>query len=297
MPNKNKVSNGYFSPYGNPRLEDGPEGEYLTDRLTEEAVRFIRESRDKAFFLYMPFYAVHTPLQAKVADIEHFRNRIIPGNPHRNPVYAAMIRSMDESVGKICDLVRSLGLEQNTLIVFTSDNGGLIGQQGNPITSNTPLRAGKGTAYEGGIRVPAIFSWPGRIRPGQVNETPVISMDIFNTIAECAGIDGKGPGNDGINLVPLLTGGKKINRNVLFWHYPHYHTQGATPHSIIRNGDKKLIYFYEDGRKELYDLAVDPGETHDLYQANKSEGERLFRKLEKWLDRVNAQEPVVNHFN
>lgn len=291
-PNKSQESNGYFSPYGNPRLTDGPEGEYITDRLTEEAVRFINDHREKPFFLYMPFYAVHTPLQAKDADIEYFMQNRDEANPHHNAVYAAMIKSMDESVGRICNLVDASGLEGNTLIIFTSDNGGLIGRQ--PITSNLPLRAGKGTAYEGGVRVPAIFSWKGKLGAGQVNETPVITMDIYNTVAAFAGLNEKNLHTDGENLAPLLLDGKKLRRNALYWHYPHYHTQGAAPHSMVRKGDMKLIYFYEDGKKELYDLAADPGEKRDMYADNKKVGEKLFRDLQKWLHKVNAQPPVNN---
>lgn len=296
-PNRNQKqnTNGYFSPYGNPRLQDGPDGEHLTGRLTDEAIGFIKNNKDKPFFLYMPYYAVHTPLQAKEEDIAYFTAKVDKNAPQQNPVYASMVRYLDQSVGRVLEALRKLDLEENTLVVFTSDNGGLLGKN-NPITSNLPLRAGKGTAHEGGTRTPAIFSWKGKIRPGRLSHDPVITMDIFSTLAAVAGIPERRLGlRDGISLLPALLDDEKLNRpDALYWHYPHYHNMGATPHSSIRKGNMKLIYFYEDGKKELYDLHSDPGETNDLYAKKSGEGEALFTQLQEWLESVKAQEPVVN---
>ena len=287
----------YFSPYSNPRLTDGVRGEQLTDRLTEEAVRFIAAQKDGPFFLYLPFYAVHTPLQAKEEDVTYFKERADANARQRNPVYAGLIKNMDRNVGKLMDCLDRLDLTENTLVIFTSDNGGMIGNRTDrhkQITSNYPLREGKGTAYEGGVRIPAIFYWKGRIKPG-ISATPVISMDVYSTIAAAAGIPPEDvPGNDGVSLLSLLTGGKPLEKRDLFWHYPHYHNQGATPYSAILRENKKLIYFYETGRKELYDLRTDISERYDLSDVQVQETAEMYGKLQQWLNSLGAQFPSAN---
>jgi len=287
----------YFSPYNIPRLKNGPEGEYLTDRLTVEAEQFITDKRAQPFLLYMPFYGVHTPLQAKKTDIEYFRAKISPGATHNNPTYAAMIKSVDESVGRVVALLDKFGLTENTLIIFTSDNGGLIGgrNSNNRITSNFPLRMGKGSNYEGGTRVPAIFSWKGKIKPGAVSEVPIIGTDLFPTLAFLGQTKKMDLQNiDGVNILPLLTGASVLKRDAIYWHYPHYHPEGGTPYSAIRQGDWKLIYFYESGNKELYNLRQDIGEKNNMILKEPALASIMYKKLKDWKGKVSAQDPKPN---
>lgn len=288
----------YFSPYNIPRLKDGPQGEYLTDRMTVEAEKFITDNSRQPFLLYMPYYGVHTPLQAKEDDIEYFRSKIYPGAIHNNPTYAAMIKSVDESVGRIVALLNKLGISENTLVVFTSDNGGLIGgrnNMNNHITSNVPLRMGKGSNYEGGIRVPAIFSWKGKIKPGSVSNAPIIGTDLFPTLAALSrGTIPEIQNIDGVNILPLLTGSSKLNRDAIYWHYPHYHPEGGTPHSAVRQGDWKLIYSYESGIKELYNLKNDISEKNNMVLKEPTLANVMYEKLLKWKKKVSAQDPKPN---
>jgi len=320
QPNRSKTSNGYFSPYGNPRLEDGPEGEYLTDRQTDEAIRFIENSREKPFFVYLSYYAVHNPMQAKEHLVQKFtkkadslgltnadaytrekewiresmsdnyKERIIQSNP----VYAAMISSVDENIGKLVARLRELGLDRNTVIIFTSDNGGLSTSEGSP-TCNSPLRAGKGWLYEGGIRVPLIIKYPGKIRPGSERKTPVSSIDYFSTIAELTGSEDASVKTDGVSIMPLLKR-DRMKERPLFWHYPHYSNQGVEPGSAVRLGKFKLIDNFEKGRLELYDLEKDLSETTDISASNPEKTKELFKLLEDWREKTNAKmmEPNPN---
>ena len=297
-PNRNNQEGytGYFSPYGNPRLSDGPEGEYLTERLAEEAVNFIRSHEDKPFFLNMWFYNVHTPLQARQEKIDKYQQLADPDAAQRNAVYAAMVEHTDEAVGRIIDQLYESGLLDNTIIIFTSDNGGLLGNPNNPITSNHPLRAGKGHAYEGGVRVPLIIAGPG-IAAGNISSEPVISEDFFptiNTLAKLGVNEVISSSWSGSDLSSLLNHNRKIDRKSIFWHYPHYHRQGATPYSAIRMGDYKLIHFYEDGRDELYNLAADIGESNDLSTTEPGVMDLLKPELERLLLNANAQLPSLN---
>lgn len=287
----------HFAPYRIPRLKDGPAGEYLSDRLTDEALNFITAEKSNPFFLYLSFYAVHTPLQAKKEQVQQYKSKIDSGSNHQNPVYAAMIKNMDENLGRVTKLVEQLGLASNTLIIFTSDNGGLVrGNDWNKgkITSNTPLRGGKGTCYEGGTRVPLICSWKGKIQEGIVNNEPVIGTDLFTTIAQVAGKTIAAKAVDGVNISPLLFGSNALNRDALYWHYPHYHAEGGTPYSAIRQGDWKLIFLYETGKKELYNLKNDIGEQNDLSIKEPERTERLYQKLTAWKKTTGAQDPVIN---
>lgn len=288
----------YFSPYNIPRLNNGPSGEYLTDRLTDEAEKFITDKKDQPFFLYLPYYAVHTPLQAKKEDVEYFRSKIDPDGNQKNATYAALIKSVDESVGRIVVLLNKLKIAENTLIVFTSDNGGLIGGRNlnnNRVTSNLPLRMGKGSNYEGGIRVPAIFSWKGKIKPDGVSSVPIIGTDLFPTFAALGhGAIIEEQKLDGVDIMPLLTGKNELNRKVLYWHYPHYHPEGGTPYSAIRQGDWKLIYFYETGEKELYNLRNDIGENNNLILKKSMLADVLYKKLNEWKKKTSAQDPRPN---
>lgn len=285
----------YFSPYGISTLQDGPVGESLTERLTDEALRFIEAKRSQPFFLHFAHYAVHTPLQAKPTDVEAARRRLRPELKQRNPTYAAMVASVDASVGRVRRKLEELGLTRDTVIVFTSDNGGLVlGKL--PPTDNSPLRAGKGSAYEGGCRTPWIFCWPGRFPTGALCDAPVITHDLYPTLLELAAIPAttaRSDPIDGVSLASLLAApASKLARTDLFWHYPHYHPGGATPFGAIRSGDWKLIEFYEDGRTELYDLMNDPGERHDLSKAQPDRAAELRKKLADWRNEVGAQMPT-----
>jgi arylsulfatase A-like enzyme len=282
----------YFSPYEIPTLDDGPEGEYLTDRLAGEAVRFLEENQDRPFLLYLPHYAVHTPLQAKAELVERYRGKITPGTRHDNPVYAAMVHSMDEAVGRVVGTVDRLGLAEETLIVFTSDNGGL---ELRDVTDNAPLREGKGSSYEGGVRVPMIVRWPGVVPAGTACDEPVISNDLFATALEVSGVGGHEDLPDARSLAPLLRDpDASLDRDALFWHYPHYHPGGATPYSAIRARDWKLIEFFEDDHVELYHLAEDAGESNDLAPTMPEKAEGLRARLASWRESVGAQLPRPN---
>jgi arylsulfatase A-like enzyme/lysophospholipase L1-like esterase len=290
----------YFAPYGLPKLADGPAGEYLTDREGTEAVKFIAENRDRPFFLnYWP-YAVHTPLQAKAGLVEKYRRKTAPaGSSQTNATYAAMVESLDAAVGRILRALDEAGLTERTIVIFTSDNGGLVlGKE--PPTSNAPLRSGKGSPYEGGLRVPLIVKWPGVTKPGSESAEPVITMDVAATVASALANAAGGaataePLNDGLDLAPLLRDpAALLGREYLGWHYPHYHPGGATPYSAIRAGEWKLIQYYEDGRHELFHLAADPGEQNDLAAAQPERVMELARKLSDWQGKVGAQWPMNN---
>lgn len=285
----------YFSPYRIPSLSDGPEGEYLTDREGTEAVRFITDHQDQPFFLYMPHYAVHTPIQAKKELVERYQDKIQPTTRHRHATYAAMIHSLDQAVGRVVETIDELGLGEQTLIVFTSDNGG---QMLRDITTNVPLRAGKGSSYEGGVRVPGIARWTGTIAPEQVCDEPIITCDFYPTLLELTGTEGDPEHNkeiDGVSLVPLLKDASaRLDREALYWHYPHYHPGGATPYGAVRARDWKLIEFYEDDRVELYHLSEDIGETTDLAEKMPEKAAQLRQMLHDWRDAVGAQMPRPN---
>lgn len=280
----------WFSPYRNPALTDGPSGEFLTARLTEEAEKFITADRERPFFIYFPHYAVHTPLGGQKEVIEKYRAAAKPDAPHRNAVYASMVESVDDSVGRLRAKLEELKLSESTVFVFVSDNGGLLGGEKNPITTNLGLRAGKGSAYEGGVRVPLLIHWPGVSKAGAKCDTPVITMDLCATIAAACELNAPSDGND---LRPLLRG-ESIAARPLFWHYPHYHPGGATPYSAVLKDNWRLVRFYEDNRTELYDLAADPLEKHDLAASRKDKREALLAVLDAWLRETGAQMPVPN---
>ncbi len=285
----------YFSPHNIPSLEDGPKGEYLTDREAAEACQFIESNKDRPFFLYLPHYGVHTPLQAKKELIDEYRAKIKPGMRHTNPTYAAMIHSVDDSVGRIMATLERLGIADRTVIFFTSDNGGLVR---NSVTDNSPLRVGKGSAYEGGVRVPLIAKWPGVSPAGSVCHEPVISADFYPTILEMAGAVGDPKHNadvDGESIARLLRApSRELQRDAMYWHYPHYHPGGATPHGAIRARDWKLIEFYEDMHVELYNLREDVGEQDDLAAKMPRKADELRQHLHAWREAVGAQMPAPN---
>lgn len=285
----------YFSPYKIPTLEDGPEGEYLTDREADEAIRFVELNRDRPFFLSLPHYTVHTPLQAKKDKIEKYRAKADPDAAQRNPTYAAMIESLDESTGRILQRLEELNLDDRTVVMFTSDNGGLTLGRPLPVTDNAPLRAGKGSSYEGGVRVPLIVKWPGVTTPGSTSDEPVITVDFFPTILDIAGVD-RPPGHvvDGVSLAPILRGPGELRRDAIYWHYPHYHPGGATPYGAVRAGRWKLIEFFEDHHLELYDLEKDIGESVNLAARMPEKADELHGMLKTWRKSVQAQMPTLN---
>jgi len=288
---------GYFVPYNNPELPDGPQGEYLTDRLTDEALNFIETNKDQPFFLYLPHYAVHTPLQAKAELIEKYKEK--PGsNGQNNPKYAAMIESTDQGVGRIMDKLDELDLARNTIVFFFSDNGGVKN-----ITSNQPLRGGKGMLYEGGIREPMAVRWPGVVRPGTISDTPVIGVDLYPTILEMTGAPTpEGKLLDGESIVPLLEGREDLNRRAIYWHFPAYlqgKAEGARdphfrtrPAGAVRAGDFKLIEYFEDGDLELYNLKDDIGEQNNLVDTVPEKAAELHKLMLAWRKKVNAPVPT-----
>jgi arylsulfatase A len=287
---------GYFG-FKTPTMTARSADDYLTDRLADEAVAFIERNRDRPFLAYLPHYAVHIPLQAKPAILARFKTKPAGSSPQSNPIYAAMIESLDDAVGRILATLDRLAISDRTVVVFTSDNGGLSVKEGpnTPATSNAPLRAGKGYLYEGGIRVPLIVRWPGATRPGSVCDVPVSGQDLYPTVREVAGAK-PAPGQviDGESLVSLLRGRGERKRSALFWHYPHYSNQGGRPGGAVRQGDLKLIEHYEDGRRELFDLAHDPGERHDLVGERTGDAARLASLLDGWRQAVGSQMPRPN---
>jgi arylsulfatase A-like enzyme len=304
----------YFSPYGNPRLSDGPEGEHLPDRLAEETAKFIEQHRDVPFLAYLSFYSVHTPLMSR-ADLQkkYQQKRQQLGLETRwgqestrevrlvqdHAVYAGMVEAMDEAVGKVLTKLQQLDLEENTLVIFTSDNGGLSTSEGWP-TSNLPLRAGKGWLYEGGIREPFVVRWPQRVKPGgpvppgSRITTPISSPDLFPTVLAATAASGPDTtAHDGIDFLPLLEGGV-VPERALYWHYPHYGNQGGAPGAAIRRGPWKLIQWFEDDRWELYNLERDLGEQVDLSATEPERLQELKADLLRWQQTVGAKSPVDN---
>ncbi len=287
---------GYHSPYSYPNLKQDKPGEYLTDRLTDEAVKFIESNKDNSFFLYLTHYAVHTPIQAKDDVAAKFKAKP-PGQHQNNAKYAAMVQSVDESVGRVLAKVEELGLADDTIIVFYSDNGGHSGA-----TSNHPLRGAKGMLYEGGIREPFICRWPGVTKAGSVCHEPIIGVDLYPTFAEMTGskvLDGYEL--DGLSLVSLLKNpADTLNRDAIFWHFPCYLEGRGDPHGgpfrttpagAIRMGDWKLIEWFETGRLELYNLKDDIGETTSLTEQQPAKLAELHTTMKNWRSRVGAAVP------
>jgi arylsulfatase A-like enzyme len=314
----------YFSPYNNPALRDGPTGEYLTDRLTNEAVMLIEQNDGRPFFLNLWHFAVHIPIQAKAEYIKKYKIKAaalgldnkdplrvgddghgefygyLPNKQLRrriiqsDPVYASMIQSLDESVGKIMQALEQKGIADNTIIIFTSDNGGVSTSEGSP-TCNLPLAEGKGWLYEGGIREPLIINWPCVVKPGTICNVPVTSPDFYSTLLAAAGPDLVAKQHsDGVSIMPLLRGHDKLDREALFWHYPHYSNQGGRPACAVRAGDYKLIEFFEDNHVELYNLRADISETNNLAQKEPQVVHRLKKMLNEWMKKVDAKIPQPN---
>ncbi len=328
--NRSGAPGSYFWPYGRSKESDGyhlievpglaeggKEGEHLCDRLTSEALKLIETNKDKPFFLYLPFYDVHTPIQAKSPLIAKYKEKAqrmgLPGAEKANfkqdgtlargtkpgltqnkvrqeqnhPAYAAMVETMDTNVGRVLDGLKRLGLDEKTIVIFTSDNGGYP-----PIASNLPFRGGKGWAYEGGTREPWLVKWPGVTKAGSVCDVPVIFTDIFPTVLEIVGLPLRPELHlDGSSMVPLLKGEDKPLHDALFWHYPHYASYGCGPFSAIRQGDWKLIEWLEDDSVDLFNLAEDIGEQNNLADAHPEKVNALRRQLHQWRKNVDANMP------
>lgn len=285
----------YFSPYNNPKLPDGPRGEYLTDRLTVEALKFIEANKNKPFFLYLPHYAVHSPIKAKKEIIAKYQKKK-PIDAQNNPKYAAMIESVDEGIGRILDKLDELKITNNTMIFFYSDNGGAQTK-----TSNKPLRGHKGQLYEGGIRVPLTVRWPAVVRPTTTCKVPVTSIDFYPTLVELAAASM--PSNqifDGESIAGLLKGQKSLKRDAIYWHFPCYLSQGPkrrreirqAPAGAIRKGNWKLMEFFEDSHLELYNLKEDIGEKNNLARTMPDKTKELYEELKAWRRSVGAKIPV-----
>jgi len=311
----------YFSPYHIPTLRDGPRGEFLTDRLTDEAIKLIDHADGRPFFMNLWHYAVHIPIEAPAKLVQKYQAKAhalgldarpalepgeaFPTRPHAkarvtrrrfqsDPVYAALIENLDTNVGRLMEALAKHGLTQNTLVIFTSDNGGLATAEGSP-TCNAPLAEGKGWMYDGGVREPLIVSWPGVVPPGTTCSVPITSPDFYPTLLESAGLPLLPQQHvDGVSMLPLLRGSTAPIHDALFWHYPHYGNQGGTPGCSVRAGDWKLIEFFEDGRRELYNLHDDPGERHNLAKDKPDLAAQLHAKLSAWRQSVHAVLPDRN---
>ena len=302
---------GYYAPWKNPALKAKKPGEYLTERLTEESLKFM-ENRDKAkpFLLYLSYYNIHTPIQPYKKRIQHYQEKAAntfkdktPTEPEHegntrlrqdNAALASMVAAVDDSVGSLLDKLDELKITEDTVVIFFSDNGGLSTLRGPGPGCNLPLRAGKGWLYEGGVREPTIVRAPGVTKPGSASDVPVVSMDFFPTMLELANLPLRPKLHaDGRSIVPELKGGEGKSR-ALYWHYPHYHGSTWKPGASIRDGDWKLINFYHYGKVELYNLKDDPSEKKDLAKANPTKTKEMEEKLLAWQKTMKAKMPVPN---
>jgi len=304
---------GYYAPYQNPQLEDGPPGEYLTDRLTKESIRFMEKNQNQPFFIFLSFYAVHWPIQGckrlLAENQQRKKHQKHSGPPNRkergattklwqdDPAYASMVQAVDENVGRFLAKLAELKLADRTIVILTSDNGGLatLATKCSIPTSNAPLRTGKGWCYEGGIRVPLIIYAPGVTRGGSTCTVPVTSMDLFSTILDLVGLPLQPSQHiDGLSLLPLMQGKTSLGRKAIYWHYPHYNGCRGTPSAAIRVGDWKLIELYEQNKVELYNLKNDIGEERDLSAAYPAKVKELRGMLHAWQKKVGVTPPKVN---
>lgn len=314
--------NGYWMPCGIPTLPDGPEGEYLTDRLTDEAINLIKNrDEEKPFYLNLWYYDVHHPFNGKPEHIAYFEEKakrmgldkmdpfevgedlpcvhlkgqkVVRRKFHSDPVYASMIYNLDYNVGRLVEYLEAEGLMDDTIILFTSDNGGLATSKGSP-TCNAPAREGKGWVYDGGTRVPAFITWRGHIRPGSCSDEAICTPDIYPTLLDLAGLPLRPEQHvDGLSLKGVIEEKETLPERPLFWHYPHYSDPGGTPAAIVMYGEYKLIEFFEDMHIELYNLAKDPSELHNLRDEMPEKATELLTMLHNWQKSINAKMPEVN---
>ncbi len=315
---------GYFSPYNNPKLKDGPKGEYLTDRLTSDAIQLIKQSQDKPFFLHLAYYSVHTPIQCPSEEEKYFKEKAkrlgldkaviseagerVPISEHRkdrvvrrliqsDSKYAGMIKRLDMNIGRVLKVLDELNLRDNTIVVFYSDNGGLATCRQLPPTSNVPLRDGKAWMYEGGLRVNLIISWPPKIGQNIVSEIPLNTPDFYPTLLELANLPSRPDQHvDGVSFASVLRGNseKDLEQRPLFFHFPHYHSCGSRPFSSVICDQFKLIEFLDSGNVELYDLRTDISEERDLALELPTKAANLLDTLQKWRQKVDAKLPTPN---
>ena len=278
-------------------MDSDNQGTYLTDRLTDKALEVIESKQDEAFYLQMNYHTPHVPLDGKPEYVNYYKEKTEPDMHHKNPDYAAMVASLDENVGRILNKVEEAGISQQTVIIFYSDNGGL----GKPRTNaeqNYPLRSGKGSLYEGGIRVPLMIKWPGITNPGTVTDVPVTSTDFYPTFLDLLGFKGDEAHNnnlDGISIAPVLKDPHgNLERQTLCWHHPHYYPDRKGPVSAIRKGNWKLLHYFEDNTLELYNLETDTGENNNLVASHPEKTKSLYKSLKKWRKEVNARLPSQN---
>jgi arylsulfatase A-like enzyme len=270
----------FFAPYRIPALEEGKDGEYLPERMADECISFLKENREKPFFLTFWNYSVHYPIEAPEDLIAKYKKRGV-----ENPAYAAMVEGMDRSIGRVLKSLDDLGVADNTLVIFTSDNGSLF--------TNGPLRDNKGHIYEGGIRVPWVIRWPGKVKPGSKSDVPIITTDVFPTLLEVAGLKpNPGVPEDGESLIPLITGKSGMKRKSLFFHYPNYafHKRNRLAGAVVK-GRHKLIRFYDDDSIELYDLQTDIGEKNNLFKSKPELAQAMLKELNDWLKESKAKMP------
>ncbi len=314
---------GYFAPWHIPTLSEGKEGEYLTDALTTRAIKWLENRTEGPWLLNLSYYTVHTPIQGKPELVEKYRakaermgvldqpSRVIGPSPfdpageqrtyarasQNLPAYAAMIESMDTNIGRVIDHLKTTGQWDNTLVVFTSDNGGLATDVhgGGGATCNAPLAVGKGWMYEGGTRVSTIVRYPGVTAPGSRCAEPITSPDFYPTLLEAVGATlDPAQHADGVSLMPLLRGEGRLRRDAIFWHFPHYSNCGGRPGCSVRMGDWKLIQFYEDGHLELYNLREDLSEAHDRSEQESARRDMMLARLEAWKEQLCARLPKPN---
>ena len=306
---KGSPMGGYYSPYKNPKLSDGPEGEYLTDRLTDESIRLInKHNKNQPFALFLSFYNVHTPIQANLKHVDYFNQKLSKMNDNSVRIknegeaitrlnqtdakYASMVYAVDENVGRLIKSLKDNDLYENSLIIFTSDNGGLSTLRKIAPTSVYPLRAGKGWLYEGGIKIPQLIKTPGN-KKNVIIDDLTVSYDLFPTILDFVGIENNKQ-IDGVSLMATLKERSKIDREDIFWHFPHYHGSLWKPGSAIRSGNWKLVFHYETNYAELYNLKDDPGELNDLSLSFNYKKQTLLKKLNKLKDETNANSVSIN---
>ncbi|MFO0946900.1 MAG: sulfatase [Planctomycetota bacterium] len=292
-PNQNTAEHRYV-----PGLGFGKPGDHLCDRLTDTAIQFMDQVKEEPFFLNLWYHDPHTPIEAKPDLVKRYEDKKREGLNHQNPKYAAMVENLDENIGRILQYLEKIGLAERTVVVFLSDNGGYTNEfRGTVVTNNSPLRSGKGSLYEGGIRVPLLVRWPGVTKPGSVCQTPVTSMDLCSTLAEIAGVplqEAEIRERDCLSMTGLLRNpDSKLSRDDLYFHYPHYYFN-TSPVSAIRSGDWKLLEYHEDKHVELYDLGTDLGESTDRAKNLPEKAAELRWKLHAWRKAVDAQMPTAN---
>ena len=285
----------YFYPWPMVRNLTGKKGDYLTDRLTDEVINSLRQPRNRPFFTFLSYFTPHRPTQAKVEHIRKYEAKLTPEHVQRSPVNAGMIHSLDENVGRIMQALDDLELADNTFLIFASDNGGNHYADVPQKTNNAPLRDGKGAAYEGAYRVPLIVRWPGKVPAGTKTSEPVSSVDFFPTLQALTEQNlTEIPELDGVNLLPLLLKQRPLGRQALYWHYPHYHHGGASPHGVIRKGRYRLVEHFDGTPAELYDIENDIGETVNLINTLPEKSKELLSDLRRWRRDVDAQMPTLN---